>query len=185
MKWNTQTHKVLRYKLKEFKFKENNDANFMNKKGRKMSDLFYFFKGIIHLTIFILHKIGKFFCFLLFPLVPFLYLYSHYKADDVHEVITNFDAIDFLIYAIGFFLFMVYLLFFFQLNFYYAEYLPNHATLSSLWTFWVEPSITVRKLGLAIGLIVLHIQTYLILFLFAKELFRRTVFAYFVKLGCI
>lgn len=153
-----------------------------------MSDLFYFFKGVILLTIFILHKIGKFFCFLLFPLVPFLYLYSHYKADDVHEVITNFDAIDFLIYAIGFFLFMVYLLFFFQLNFYYAEYLQNHPTLSSLWTFWVEPSIgnfwmepsiTVRKLVLAIGLIVLHIQTYLILFLFAKE----TVFAYFVKVG--
>lgn len=164
----------------------------MNRKGRKMSDLFYFFKGIIHLTIVILNKIGKFFCFLLFPLVPFLYLYSHYKEDDVNEVITNFDAIDFLIYSIGFMLFMVYLLFFFQLNFYFAEYLQNHPMLSSLWTFWVEPSIrnfwtepsiTGGKLGLAIGLIVLYIQTYLILFLSAKEFFKRSFFAFFVKLG--
>lgn len=157
-----------------------------------MSDLFYFFKGVIRLTTFILHKIGKFFCFLLFPLVPFLYLYSHYKADNVDDVITNFDAIDFLIYAIVFFTFMVYLLFFFQLNFYYAEYLQNHPTLSSLWdfwlepsirNFWMEPSITVGRLGMAIGLIVLHIQTCLILFLSAKEFFRRTFFAHFVKLG--
>lgn len=28
MKWNTQTHKVLRCKLKEFKFKENNNGSF-------------------------------------------------------------------------------------------------------------------------------------------------------------
>lgn len=157
-----------------------------------MSDLFYFFKGIIHLTIVILNKIGKFFCFLLFPLVPFLYLYSHYKADDVHEVIINFDAIDFLIYAIGFFLFMVYLLFFSQLSFYYVGYVQSHPTLFALWdfwlepsirNFWMEPSITVGRLGMAIGLIVLHIQTCLILFLFAKEFFIRTVFAYFVKVG--
>ena len=88
--------------------------------------------------------------------------------------------------------FMVYLLFFFQLNFYFAEYLQNHPTLSSLWTFWVEPSIrnfwtepsiTGGKLGLAIGLIVLYIQTYLILFLSAKEFFKRSFFAFFVKLG--
>lgn len=30
MKWNTQTHKVLRCKLKEFKFKENNNAVLLN-----------------------------------------------------------------------------------------------------------------------------------------------------------
>ena len=28
MKWNTQTHRVLRCKLKEFKFKENNNGSF-------------------------------------------------------------------------------------------------------------------------------------------------------------
>lgn len=148
-----------------------------------MSDLFYFFKGVIRLTIFILHKIGKFFCFLLFPLVPFLYLYSHYKADDVHEIITNFDAIDFLIYAIGFFLFMVYLLFFSQLNFYYVGYVQSHPTLFALWGFWIDPSVTDGRLEVAISLISMHLQAFIILFLFGKEVFKRTVFAFFLKLG--
>lgn len=78
-----------------------------------MSDLFYFFKGVIRLTIFIIYKIGKLIFFLIFPLVLFLNLYSHYKADDVDEVIGDSDALDAFIYVIVFWFFSVCLGYFF------------------------------------------------------------------------
>lgn len=148
-----------------------------------MSDLFYFFKGVIRLTIFIIHKIGKLIFFLIFPLVPFLNLYSHYREDDIDDAIKKFDTLDLLIYIIGFIFLMFYLLYFIQLNIDYIRYLQSHPTLFSLWGFWIEPSVTDGRLEVAISLISMHLQAFIILFLFGKEVFKRTVFAFFVKLG--
>lgn len=148
-----------------------------------MSDLFYFFKGIIRLTIFIIYKIGKLIFFLIFPLVLFLNLYSHYKADDVDEVIGDSDALDAFIYVIVFWFFSVCLGYFFKLSVDYIIYLQSHPTLFALWDFWLEISETGGNLQEAMILIVLYLQIFIILFLLGKEFFKRTVFAFFVKLG--